>query len=229
MYRKILKKSLFFLLVAGSTCGFVLDSFERPAYAESYLAGQFGYTLSGNLNSGEVTSPGGAGLQLSDQKMINSPMFGAKFGHYFREARWFGLEVEVFNTQPHTKQQTLSFTGPGGSVDAPFTGLTHRVLTIAPNLVFRYPGKQFQPYLGLGPGIFLARLKDPATSESQSSTRVGLNAHVGLRYFLVRHVAIFGEFKINYAKFSYSDEANLFGFKATYFPQHVTFGIAYHF
>src|SRR5207253_22760 len=62
-------------------------------------------------------------------------------------------------------------------------GANFHVLTIAPlNFVFRYPGNRLQPYIGVGPGLFIGRLKDPSITQgdnSQSSTKLGLNSFIG--------------------------------------------------
>ncbi len=229
--------------------------------AESYVAGEFGLTFPGNgLSNGNLTSTsapfnGGTitfpqGTTVSDQSLKDSLLLGAKIGHYFSRARWFGLEAEMFYTTPHIKQQDITFrsnspitfTPSGGGPSTPLgneltavgvQGVNFHVLTIAPlNFMFRYPGRRLQPYIGVGPGIFVARIKDPSITQgdnSQSSTKIGLNSLVGVRYFLTRHVSAFAEGKYNYVRFDFSENPNFFGFKATYAPISVAVGIAYHF
>jgi opacity protein-like surface antigen len=230
-------------------------------YAETYVAGQIGVTfpLSG-LSNGDLTTstasvPGGtvnfpSGTTVSDQSLNDAFLFGGKIGHYFSKARWFGIEAEIFYGTPHIKQQDITlrsgtpvtFTpsggGPSTSLGNELTfvgvpGVNFQVLTIAPvNLMFRYPGRRLQPYIGIGPAIFLARIKDPSISQgedSQSSTRVGLNALVGVRYYFTRRVAAFAEGKFNYVRFSFEENPNFFGFDATYMPIHVSFGLSLHF
>ncbi|MGQ0812696.1 MAG: outer membrane protein [Nitrospiraceae bacterium] len=204
------------------------------AYAETYIGGQFGVTFPGNLSNGQVTTPGFGALTLSDQELSNSLMWGLKAGHYFTALRWFGVEAEFFYTTPHVKQQPLTFKGPGGNAIVDSQGLYHRVMTFAPiNLMFRYHKTRLQPYFGIGPGIFFARIKDPAITSgdnSQSSNgKLGLNMQVGARYYITRRWAAFGEYKFNYARFDYKDTPNLFGFKADYSAHIFGFGISYHF
>ena len=198
--------------------------------------------------SGTVNFP--EGTTVNDQSLKNSLLLGGKIGHYFSRARWFGLEAEVFYTTPNIKQQDITFRsgapftftpsggGPSTSLGNQLTavgvqGAHFQVWTIAPlNLVFRYPGKRLQPYVGIGPGIFMGRIKDPSITQgetSQSSTKLGLNAFVGARYFFTRHVSAFAEGKYNYVRFNFEENANFFGFKATYAPISVAVGVAYHF
>jgi len=207
------------------------------------------------LTSTSVSGPGGtisfpSGTEISDQSLKSSFLFGGKLGHFFRRYKWFGIEAEVFHTTPHIKQQPLTLTAPspvtftpsgGGppqnignqfSTAGDFQGAHFRVITLAPlNLVFRYPGNRLQPYVAIGPGIFFGRISTPVTSgpDSQSSTTLGLNTQVGLRYHLTRHVSMFGEWKYNYARFNFKENDNFFGVKSTYSMNHFAFGLAYHF
>jgi opacity protein-like surface antigen len=197
---------------------------------------------------GTFTFPSGS--TVSDQSLKTSFMFGGKIGHYLSRARWFGLEAEIFYSTPHIKQQDITirsgtpitFTpsggGPSTSLGNEFTavgvqGANFSVLTIAPlNLMFRYPGNRLQPYIGIGPGIFIASIKDPAITQgdnSQSSTKLGVNTLIGVRYFLTRHVSAFAEGKYNYVRFNFEENTNFFGFNATYSPINVAFGVSYHF
>ncbi len=142
-------------------------------------------------------------------------MYGAKLGHFFSRARWFGVETEIFNTTPHIKQQFTTVSVPpgptvtGGVATGDVSGDHFRVLTWAPlNLVFRYPyNTRLQPYVAIGPGVFFARVEStsPGFEGSQSSTTLGLNTQVGLRYFITRRVTVFGEWKFNHARFSFTE------------------------
>jgi len=104
--------------------------------------------------------------------------------------------------------------------------------------MFRYPMTRLQPYVGVGPGIFFARIKGeglaPDSPESTSDNgRLGLNAKVGLEYYVTRHLTAFAEWKLNYAHFKFDENQNLFpfpyGLDATYTMHLVSFGVGYHF
>lgn len=236
--------------------------FAPQAYAESYVAGQLGPTFpvdglsNGDLTTTSLPIPAGTfnfpSATVSDQSLKTSFMFGGKIGHYFSRARWFGLEAEIFYSTPHIKQQDITFqsdtpgtftpSGGGPIIPIPpgqqFTaqgvqGVNFSVLTIAPlNLMFRYPRYRLQPYIGIGPGIFIASIKDPSVTQgddSQTSTKLGLNALIGARYFITRHISAFAEGKYNYVRFNFEENPNFFGFNATYTPISVAFGVSYHF
>ena len=212
------------------------------ADAESYVAGQMGVTLpsiGSGLSNTDLTGVFIQGSTLSDQALTSSILYGAKVGHYFSAVPWVGLEAEVYNTTPHIKQQELEFFAPSGASvgSAPVTGAQFRVLTLAPlNLTFRYHKTRLQPYIAIGPGIFFARLKDPAltSDNTQSDTALGLNAQAGLRYYITKHLTVFAEGKFNHARFNFPETPpgasfNLFGFNSTYNMFHVAFGLSYNF
>jgi opacity protein-like surface antigen len=216
--------------------------FAPQTYAETYVAGQFGVTLpsiGSGLSNNDLTGIFIPGATVSDQALTSSILYGGKVGHYFTSVPWFGLEAEAYNTTPHIKQQSLEFFAPSGASvgSADVTGANFRVLTLAPlNVTFRYHKTRLQPYIAIGPGIFLARLKDPAltSDNTQSDTAFGLNAQAGLRYYITRQFTVFAEGKFNHARFNFSETPpgpsfNLFGFTSTYNMFHVAFGLSYNF
>lgn len=236
------------LAFSAIVLGLATTTQVSATYAETYISGQFGVTLpsvlpssfDNGLTNAETTGTLGRilnGGAVSDQSLQRSILYGGKIGHYFRAVPWLGIEAEVYNTTPHIKQQTLTFSGPSGPVgSADFDGLNFRVLTVAPfNLVLRYHKSKLQPYVGVGPGIFFARIHDPSitSGNSQSSIGIGVNAFAGLRYYFTRHVSLFGEGKFNYTRFSFNETPsgafNLFGFDADYRIFHASFGLSVHF
>ena len=209
--------------------------FAPQAYAESYVAGQFGVTLPQSLSNGTVTQDGFGGLDVSDQSLKSSAMVGAKLGHYFTRARWIGIETGVSYTTPHIKEGSLTFSGPGGSATSPsLSGIHQRMIIWDVDVIFRYPGYRLQPYIGIGPSFYFANLKGPAAPPGQSATSIGFSAEGGIRYYLTRQWTLFGEGKYNYALMNYSSnhsdpDADPFGFRATYSAVTLSFGVSYHF
>jgi opacity protein-like surface antigen len=226
--RRFVTTSLLALLVP-----FVLSA--PQAYAESYVAGQFGVTLPQSLSNGKVTQDGLGGLDISDQPLKSSSMVGAKLGHYFTKARWLGLETGLSYTTPHIEQGSLTFSNPNGSATSPsLSGIHQRIITWDTDVIFRYPGYRLQPYIGIGPSFYFAELKGPTAPPGQSATSIGFNAEGGVQYYLTRQWTLFGEGKYNYARMNYSSNhsdsnADPFGFRATYSAFTLSIGIGYHF
>lgn len=191
----------------------------RSAQAEMYVAGQIGYTSPGDLSSVQGAGPV-SGLSFSDLKLHNSIVYGAKVGYYLPSVNWLGVETEMFNTTPHVKQQPVTALG----VTVPLPGFNLNVFTWAINALVRYPGKQFQPYAGVGLGLFFAEAKFQGLSDKDVAP--GLNALAGLRYFATDHIALFAEYKYNRAAFELPDAI---GLKADYSANHFVGGVSFHF
>lgn len=209
--------------------------FTPQAYGESYVAGQFGVTLPQSLGNGTATQDGIGGLDISDQSLKSSALVGAKLGHYFTKARWMGIETGLSYTTPHVEEGSITFSGPGGSVTSPtLSGLSQRIITWDIDVIFRYSGYRLQPYLGIGPSLYFASLNGPTAPPGQSTTSIGFNVEGGLRYYITRRWALFGEGKYNWARMDYSSNhsdpnADPFGFRATYSALGLSVGISYHF
>jgi outer membrane protein W len=211
------------------------------ARAETYIAAQAGYTIPRDTARGRATDPENAGLpagtSVGPVKLDGSPLYGMKLGHYFESVRWLGVELETFVTTPHRPQQHIKLGVPGmGTVHYVEPGATNRLIVLSPLLVARYRAGSLEPYVGVGPGIFwLHQNQAPVTAGgraySQSSTGVGLNTQVGLRYRVTDHLSVFAEWKYNYAKINLPGQADAghFGINAVVNLHHAVFGIAYHF
>jgi outer membrane protein W len=115
-------------------------------------------------------------------------------------------------------------------------GATNRLIIVSPLLLARYQAGAFEPYVGIGPGLFMLHQQQltsaaSGTDYSQSYTGVGLNTQVGVRYRLTDHLSMFGEWKFNYASLNLSGQADVghYGINAVATLHHFVFGIAYHF
>ncbi|MDH4081768.1 MAG: porin family protein [Nitrospira sp.] len=215
--------------VAMGLLGLVL--FSRPAQAEWYVAGQVGANLPADLSNVQWSS-GGASVSGNDLELQTSLVYGGKIGYYFEPVKWLGIETEVFNATPHVKQQDWII---GGIPLAPALGLPtipgiyNRVLTWAPiNLVVRYQAGAFEPYAGVGLGVFFSHLS--ASDFSSSSTDVGLNTQVGLRYRITSAIAMFGEWKYNWANIGHDNLSGTgLNVEADYRAHNFVVGVGYHF
>lgn len=202
------------IVLAGLLVGLLSPS--ARAWAEWYVAGQLGVTFADRLT--HITGTGSlTGLAAPDFDLKNSLTYGAKLG-YFPQHGWLGFELDAFQTTPHIKNLD----------DIP--GIHFRVTSVGVNLLARYPGLTYQPYLGIGPAILIGHIGDSATTQSDSDVTVGLNALAGIRAFLTPSVALFTEYKYNQATFRFSEAFGpVGGFEGNYRVQHVLVGVSYHF
>lgn len=226
-------------LIAGFCAVMFLCS--ESVWAETYVAGQMGFTLAQDTARGRANDPTYAGLptgtSVSNVDLNNSAMYGMKVGHYFESAPWLGVELEGFVTSPHRPQQRLTLAVPGsGNVTMEEGGATNRLIVVSPLLLVRYQAGAFEPYVGVGPGLLLLHQKQltsaaGGTAYSQSYTGIGLNTQVGLRYRLTDHVSMFGEWKFNYARLNLPGQADVghYGINAVATLHHFVFGVGYHF
>jgi opacity protein-like surface antigen len=218
---------------------------ERRRQGEIYVGGFGGFTWGHEF--GDVQGTGTLKGQTSGNlDLANSVVYGAKLG-YFHPGRlnWLGMEIEGFNSTPHMKEglglpgshlrvTTLAFNliarttlGCGRSsardkdlgedVDASWSGL---------NDTARCP---LQVYAGVGPGIFFAETSNQF-GRSTDNGRVGLNALAGTRYYVTRSMAVFAEYKFNYAHFDFNQaQGQTAGLRGDYTASHAIGGLSWHF
>lgn len=204
---------------------FLLSVLLLPSHsaAETYVAGMVGYTAPNDLTNIQGTG-GASALSLSDLELQSSVAYGGKVGYFLPTVNWLGVETELYNTTPHVKQQSATASAFGASGSGTVPGFNLRVLTWGINAVVRYPGKTFQPYAGVGLGVFFANAS--FQGQSDSDTAPGLNALVGLRMFATDNLALFAEYKYNRATFNLP---NAIGFEADYSANIFMGGVSYHF
>jgi opacity protein-like surface antigen len=199
-------------LVAGAS---VIPSL---ALAEWYVAGEAGVNFADRLAN--ISGTGIlAGVTPRDQSfdLASSVIYGAKLG-YFPQHGWVGIEGEVLHSTPHIK----------GLDNSP--GIHLRVTTVGANLIFRYPGRTFQPYAGIGGGAVIARIGKTAFEQSDTDVAGGWNVLAGFRAFITPKVAIFTEYKYTEATLQFDEAFRTGGgFEGRYRAQHVLGGLSYHF
>jgi len=184
--------------------------------AEWYVAGQAGYNFAGSLRNVTTTGPF-SGIELQDFDMKNSLAYGGKVGVYPFHGS-LGFELDVFHSTPHVKNLD----------DSP--GIHLAVTNVGANFLLRYPGATFQPYLGAGPAILIARLSPSVETQQDKQVSIGFNFLTGIRAFVTPHVALFTEYKYTDAKFGFDDAFGSFGgFDSTYRVNQIFAGISYHF
>ena len=171
------------------------------------------------------------GLKLSNLDLARSAVYGAKLGMFQPDPiSWLGIETEFFYSNPHVRQQDITFTAPGVLTKTEnFAGAHIRVAAWAVNWIVRYPGERFQPYAGGGPGIYWGRISgnesDPAFGTA-SDTSLGLNALAGTRFLLTKKIGLFAEYKYNRATFDFGGNVSL---HVLYQAHHFVGGLSLHF
>ncbi len=209
------------LFVTWSASRFVEPS---PASAEMYVAGYGGVNFADRINTVGGTGPQ-AGVQgpLIDFDLQNSITYGGKIG-YFPGHSWFGIEGEVFQTTPHIKELPATASLPADP------GIHFRMTTVGANVIARYPGRTFQPYVGAGIGAGIAHIGKTSTVQSDTNVAAAWNVLFGLRAFVTPNIAVFGEYKYTGASLKFDGAFGPDGgFAGNYRAQHLLGGLSYHF
>jgi opacity protein-like surface antigen len=206
------------MIVAMVLFGLVSTQLVTQASAEWYVAGQVGVNFADQLSDirGTGVQEGG---RSPDFDLKNAVLYGAKLG-VFPGNGWFGIELDAFHSSPNVKNLD----------DVP--GFSLGVTNVGVNLIARYPGATFQPYVGIGTGALIARIGDSATTQGDTDVSSMLNLLTGIRAFVTPYVAIFTEYKYTQSTLEFSNGfAPQFGggFNGDYNAQQVVFGVSYHF
>ena len=180
------------------------------------VAGQVGVNfadrLTGIQGTGSFVTQGGPDLDLK-----NAVVYGGKLG-FFPNNGAMGVELDVFNSQPNIK-----------NLDN-IPGIHLGVTNVGINLLLRYPGQTFQPYVGFGGAALIARISETVDVQSDTDVGFGINLLGGLRTFITPYVAIFAEYKYTRGTLSFNEAfGSAGGFSGDYHAQHVVFGLSYHF
>ena len=186
------------------------------AGAEYYVAGQVGVNFADRLTGVQGTGSF-VTEQAPDLDLKNAVVYGGKLG-FFPANGAMGLELDVFNSQPNIKNLG----------DIP--GIHMRVTNVGVNLLLRYPGPTFQPYVGFGGAALIARISETVDVQSDTDVGFGINLLAGLRTFITPYVAVFAEYKYTRGTLTLSEAFGATGgFSGDYHAQHVVFGLSYHF
>lgn len=197
--------------------------------AEWYVAGYGGITLPNKLS--DIRGVGvDADKTTSDLKLQNSVLVGVKIGRFFENVQWLGIEADISYARPNLEQQTITsnFLGipltrvsPGADIDVGM-GLV--------NVIARYPGRRFQPYIGGGAGIAYGRISNLVTASSNNASAsdmtVAFDFLTGMRLFMTRRLALFTEYKYTKASFSWDNSVL---FKGDYSAHNLAVGLSFHF
>jgi len=153
----------------------------------------------------------GLTARLKDVDFKNSVSFGGRLGHWFESAPYLGLALDVSHFRPDAGKQTVDdcisglpcFSLPLFHIDVKVTGISFDALLRWPVLTSKdFPKGQLQPYLTIGPTIFVSHLKDTFNFSppklSDTDTSVGVKAGTGIAWQFHRNVAVFGEYRFTH-------------------------------
>jgi opacity protein-like surface antigen len=153
-----------------------------------------------------------------DVNFANSVYFGGRAGYWFESIPYVGLALDVSHFWPDMKNQTVTACLSGRAADGiagclpgfPFphvdlsvTGISFDAMLRLPLLVTKeIPKGRLQPYVTVGPTIFVARAKDSGllvpTKQTETDTSVGVKAGAGIAWQFHPNIALFGEYRFTH-------------------------------
>jgi len=198
------------------------------AHAEWYVGGYGGIANPGAFSNATLSDPiiggGVTKARINDLELKTSLAWGAKVGYFFETRPWLGFETELYTMKPDVKAQTIVGGTTSGRVFADnIESIPLRLTTWTANIIIRSPSMSevFQPYGGMGYGLFFATSEKYGQSNTQISP--GFQLVAGARYVLTPTWALFGEFKFNRATLRFSETRGNFD------SQVFSFGLMWHF
>lgn len=153
----------------------------------------------------------------------NTYTFGGRAGGWAQKFSWIGMALDF----SYFKLEA--------------DGMDTKVFPLSLLLMLRYPGDRLEPYIGVGPGLFVSDTKVDIQLAGQDKTfsdtavDVGLDTRAGLAWRLFKHFAIFGEYRFTYFKGDYDDKVSSGGTKTEVnvdtknYAHHFLVGLSYRF
>jgi opacity protein-like surface antigen len=211
----------------GGLEGAEIDKLAKAAprppmwFTEVYFGG--GIPQDGDVD-GEA-SPFGVTIEDSANNVDydNTFVVGGRAGYWSPHLRWAGFAVDVSYFQ----------------LDA--DSIETRVFPVSGLAMFRYPGATLQPYIGIGPALFITdvevdiELSGQAETFSESRVDIGLDSRAGLAWKVYKHIAVFSEYRFTYYQAEYKESVRSGGTKTHVEIEtdnkvhHILLGVSYRF
>jgi hypothetical protein len=172
----------------------------------------------------------------------NSAVFGGKVGYWFDFFPFVAAELDVYTFR-------ADLIVPQGQTSGNLTlnqdfKFDTRVVAIGFNIMGRYtllkgpdfPRGRLQPYVGIGPGLFVTNIKNkrPVAENNLGEKTLafgGLQAILGGRFFIHKKLSLFVEYKFSHFTADLSGAGEQFSISArqNISAHHFVGGISYHF
>jgi len=196
-----------------------------PAQLAVSLYGGFAHTVDTDVG---LVQAGGTDLTLggaawTSESLVSPPYYGLRLSYWFGGAAHWGLAVDFTHAKMYAQlDKTVSVSGNRGGVpvnsterladtfDALSFSHGHNLLTL--NGMYRWFPRgerdatflgRLQVYGGLGLGIAIPHVEtdiDGVVTGEYQLSGPALEALGGLTVGVVRHVSLFGEYQLNYAR-----------------------------
>ncbi|HKC97561.1 MAG TPA: outer membrane beta-barrel protein [Methylomirabilota bacterium] len=207
------------LLVLTSTlvCLAAATPASAEWFADLYLGGAFTekHDVEANSQLSRVTS-----LDVSFDKSFTGGVRGGYWFPFELGPINFGVGMDLSHFRPDIGRQTRTFCS-SFCTSGVFDDMDLSVWTIGFDAMFRFPllksaqfpMGQLQPYITVGPAIFVAHADDnnnfSPSNQSNDDTSVGVKVGAGVAWHFTKVIAMFGEYRYTHfsPEFTFVDNA----------------------
>jgi hypothetical protein len=220
-------KSVRALAIISLACGFVAlhGTLARAEWSwDVYLGGAF------SQEDDVTVSEPGVGSRSLKLDHDDSPTFGARGVYWSKQRPWLGVGLDLSAYFPDLEREAVFIVPLSGLV------MFRKGLKKSPD----YPRGRFQPYAGLGAGLFISNLSIELREQpifalfgsvSDTSYDPGLDLRGGLKWGLYQRVMLFGEYRFTYTQPEYDVEleGSPVSVETKFITHHVLIGLSYSF
>jgi len=181
--------------------GLVVDTPRTSAewFADLYVGGAF--TQSDNVTLRTPSPSGKVKARFEDAEFDSSFTLGGRFGRWLDTFPAFGLALDAFGYDASIESQRTFVVTPGGNVsvrlrerDVSITAVSFDLMGRLPLLTTaNFPHGRLQPYVSIGPALFIA---DPDRAAADVS--LGVKAGGGVAWQMSKELAFFGEYRVTH-------------------------------
>lgn len=208
-----MKRSTFFVAVIAFVMLPLLGPTQGSAEWFADLYGGAAFTPNHDVQLD--TSTPIATATISDVKFDTAGLIGGRAGYWFEAFSFHGVQPGIGLDVSHLFGPDISRQTRSAEVCAVRCVTTSflvdkfkvDVTEIGFDALLRYPllksgmfpKGQLQPYLTVGPAVFIAHMKDTTnfvpSNQSDTDTRIGVKAGAGLAFLITKNIAAFGEYR----------------------------------
>jgi hypothetical protein len=184
----------FWRRIANSTAALaVLGICSDAARAEAF----FDLRAGASFTEDGDTEVSALGVSLSGESEFEDAVtVGGRGGYWFESLPWIGLAIDASYFAPDLERG-------GPDLD---------VVPVSPLLMLRaplfedeeYSHGRLQPFLGIGPGIFITILDEAGYSDTTAD--VGVDLHAGLKFLVTSSIGIFVQYRYTSYEAQASDD-----------------------
>ena len=165
-----------------------------------------GYSWSQDQDAESKLQVGGlpGSAELEDLDVHNGPAFGGRIGAWLKTHPNFGVAIDATHFDTDIDQQTAQLTLSNSAATTTTTRGTADIRVVNTmvsfDLIYRFRGERFTPYLMAGPGILFSDLDEggffgDGSKQTDDDIAFGVKAGAGVSYKISETMHIFTEYR----------------------------------